>query len=385
MPDLRRGRVRPPPQPPPGAAGAGSTASVRHPPARIVSGFEDDPVELTDPRPYDATLDTTGPAGEPEAEIEWMDDQPGAAAVATGPGPEEFAQEEIDAQARTARKPARTRPSGDAEPVVRRPSRKTAARLSPVEPPEPTVPVVSLAERLRRSRNIVLFVAVPILVVGTIAFRTWRARRAELPMIAELGRVEGLPALDAGKFDRAHQILSEAKRAVIALGDAVEGAAEIRQGADEAAIIAGLVPGGLEALLDEAARADAKTWPNTFNSLYKGRSVIVDAHIKAVPRGEGKGAYELDYRIFREGGEGEAPQSIGRIDTTDFHLFALTTPKVGDRVTFGARLASFRFDLSNEEWLIGLEPESGVSMTHFKALEALGWPAEDEASGEEKP
>ena len=41
---------------------------------------------------------------------------------------------------------------------------------------------------------------------------------------------------DARKFDLAYQLLLEAERAVDALGDASEGSAEIRRGAEEAAI-----------------------------------------------------------------------------------------------------------------------------------------------------
>ena len=48
--------------------------------------------------------------------------------------------------------------------------------------------------------------------------------------------------------------------------------------------------------------------------------------------------------------------------------------KKGDHVIFGARLASFQYDADNEEWVIGLEPKSGVSITSTKALETVGWP-----------
>jgi hypothetical protein len=219
--------------------------------------------------------------------------------------------------------------------------------------------------------------------MATVAFRIWRSRLQDLPRIAELGRVEGLAALDEGKFDRANQLLSAAKRAVARLGDEFQGASAIRQGADEAAIIVKLAPSSLEAMLDEAAPADANEWSDRFATLYKGRSIIVDAHVTAVPDGRGAGRYELDYRIFR-GGDGGRPQSLGRIDTTGFRLFETISPKIGDRVTFGARLASFQFDMSHEEWLVGLEPE-GVLMTHTKALEALGWPSADDRGQEGEP
>jgi hypothetical protein len=220
--------------------------------------------------------------------------------------------------------------------------------------------------------------------VSTVLYRSWRARLADLPRVAELGLVEGLPALDDGRFDRANQLLSDAKRAVASLGDAFKGASDIRQGADEAAIIVKLVPNSLEAVLDEAAQADPKEWAERFATYYQGRSIIIDTFVTAVPDGRGNGRYELEYRIFREG-EGGKPQSVGRIDTTGFRHLELLKPRVGDHMIFGARLASFRFDVDREQWLVAFEPESGVTMTHFKALEALGWPRANELAGEETP
>ena len=113
--------------------------------------------------------------------------------------------------------------------------------------------------------------------------------------------------------------------------------------------------------------------------------MILDTYVTAVPDRLGEGRYELEYRIFPPGGDGGPPRSVGRIDTTGFRLLDMIKPKVGDRVTFGARLASFRFDAEGEQWLVGLEPDSGVIMTHMKALEALGWPSASDLAMEERP
>ena len=69
------------------------------------------------------------------------------------------------------------------------------------------------------------------------------------------------------------------------------------------------------------------------------------------------------------------PIGIGLIDLTGFQLFELARPRKGDHVTFGAKLASFEFDATNDVWWVGLEPDSGVFITHTKALEAIGMPA----------
>jgi hypothetical protein len=242
---------------------------------------------------------------------------------------------------------------------------------------------VPLAERLKTYRNPLIFAAVALVVVLTVGVRTWRARLQELPQIAERGRLEGLAALDAGQFDLAYQLLSEARRAVQTLGGEYQGAAAIVQGADEAEIIAKLCPDRPEDLLDEAVRADPKDWPKRFKSDYLGRTILLEARLRAVPDTQGNGRYDLDYRIVRDG-EGGEPTSRGRIDLDGFKLFELLKPKPGDRVRFGGKLASMRFDAESRTWLLGLDPNSGVIMTHEKALEALGWPVE-ERNAEEAP
>jgi hypothetical protein len=227
-----------------------------------------------------------------------------------------------------------------------------------------------------------IFLGVVLIVVATIGLRSWRSHRQELPQIAKTALEQGLPALDEGRFDTAHQLLSAGARAVDALGGAVEGADKIRQGAREAAIYASRVPEPLEAILAEAGRQeDPAAWPSRFATHYKGRSVILRAVVTAVPDADGKGGFDLDYRIFQSG-EGIRPERIGRIDLTGLKLFEEEKPKLGEEVTFGARLASFALDTSGgvqgeprfDQWLVGLEPESGVFLRHPKALQALGWP-----------
>jgi hypothetical protein len=225
---------------------------------------------------------------------------------------------------------------------------------------------------VRRHRNPLLFVAVASLIGATIGFRQWRQNRQELPRVVALGRVDGLAALDEGDFDKAYQLLSRARHAAQSLGDAVEGAAQVHQGAAEAEIFVQLVPDRLEAILDAAGRADPKDWLARFSTLYRGRTIIIDAHVVATPKTSGLSVYELDYQVLPDG-EGKLTR-VARIDTTGFRLFDATQPAIGSRVTFGARLASFTYDDQTQEWRVGLEPQSGVYLTHPRALEALGWP-----------
>jgi hypothetical protein len=225
---------------------------------------------------------------------------------------------------------------------------------------------------------VLVFLAVLCLVVGTIALSFWKQRRSALPRDAEKGRVQGLAALDAGEFDQARLLLSQGARAVDALGGEYEGAEAIRQGALEAAIYTGLVSEPLEKILAEASPGD-ETWPDRFAARYQGRSVLLEAHVIAVPDSSGTGAYDLDYRVLAPGAAGRP--RVARVDLAHFALFQAIKPRRGERLLFGARLADVAFE--DGQWLVRLEPESGVVMTRPKPLEALGWPSSYDSKKEQ--
>jgi len=225
-------------------------------------------------------------------------------------------------------------------------------------------------------------IVVPLVIIATVAWRFRQNRRQEYPVIAEEGRLKGIPALDEGNFDKAYQLLSAAKVAVDALGGAVEGAEEIRSAADEAEVFVNRCSRSLEDLLTEAGRTSPDIWRSRFDALYKGQYFIFDTHILAQPVPGKSTAYELEYIVFPLGEPSSfrktdlaKPERFGRIDLTGFQLFELTRPEVGHRVTFGAKLTSFEYDSNTDQWLIRLEPRSGVYILHTKALETMGWPS----------
>ncbi len=342
---------------------------------------EEGPVRLTDPLPSQEIPDL-----EPEGEIEWMDEEGAAAAddspPAEPPGPRP--------EPAPAPRPRGNAPRRSDSPVSKPAPRREAAATLTTEPAPPPV-IERFSAWVRRRRNPLIFLGVFLIVAGTIGLRSWRSHRQELPRIAETALEQGLPALDEGRFDTAHQLLSAGARAVEALGGAVEGADAIRQGAREAAIYASRLSEPLEAILAEAgSQQEPAEWPSRFATVYKGRSIILRATVTAVPDADGKGGYDIDYRVF-QAGEGIKPDRFGRIDLTGFKLFEEAKPKVGDEVTFGARLDSFALDTGgglpadtrSDQWLVGLEPGSGVFMRHPKALQALGWP--DPEAPEEEP
>ena len=152
-------------------------------------------------------------------------------------------------------------------------------------------------------RPLLVLACVALLALGTFAWTTWRQRWENLPQVVRIGRTEGIAALEEGKFDHANQLLSAAREAVDALGGAVEGAEEVRHAADEATILVNLLTDSLESLLDEAARTSPQAWAGRFDTMYKGRAVVIDATITATPDTPGSNRYELDYLVLAAGQE----------------------------------------------------------------------------------
>ncbi len=254
--------------------------------------------------------------------------------------------------------------------------RSAAAHAGLADGPDELVHEVKPASRIR-TLNRWLLVVVPIVVIATAAWSYRQRVRQGYPLIAEKGREEGIPALEAGEFDKAHQLLSAARKAVDALGGAIKDADEIRQAAMEAAIYVNLLPQDLGELLTEAARADsADEWESRFNRLYKDRAVIVSSVVTAVPDGSASSKYELALRILPPGESGNrdgSPDRVGEFDLKGFKLFELVGMPKDSVLTFGARLESFRFDTEKNTWFVRFAPDSGVIILHTKALDTLGW------------
>jgi len=385
---------------------------------------EEGPVELTDPARLAVELVDRDP-DRADAEIIWDDTMaevaPRPAAAASSPRGQLPASEEVPAPGRPpaagpdARQPAVTRPVDSAParrrpraagagatradrslsdpaaaPQVAGPTRREPSRRPAADRPDRdrhrAVPVVLEARRStpKWTRLSLILLMAPILILATIGWRSWRSQRQEYPLIAERGRLEGIPALDQGNFDRAYQLLSAASRAVDALGGAVEDADEIRHAAEEAALFVNLCSRPLEELLDEAGRTDPETWASRFDTLYKGQAILIDTHIEAAPEPGGSSGFVLSYRVFPPGeatnflNNAAPPARYAEFDLTGFELFELAPPAVGARVIFGAKLASLRYESQSDRWVVRLEPKSGVFIKHSGALQAIGWPVPKE-------
>ena len=163
-----------------------------------------------------------------------------------------------------------------------------------------------------RTLNRWLLVLVPLLVIATVAWRYRQHVRQEYPLIVETGRTEGIPALEAGDFDKAHQLLSAARTAVDGLGGAVDGADEIRQAADEAAIFVNLITRGpgRPAGRGRANRSDQLGLASSTRSTKGGRSSSIRSS-PPCPTDASPSRYELALRILPPG---EATNREGRPD-----------------------------------------------------------------------
>ncbi len=398
----------PEPDPPPGVKKArGASGRSRG------AWADDGPVELTDPLHGAVEVDHGG-AGQGEAEIVW-DDEPAGAPASPRVAPEDLAAEEIDAarrkesstrarEGRRAVEPGagagtsgtdRTRPDGSpAVPTARarrEPSRTPGAarparpRREPEDGLAPAPQPFEARSRPRHGPPVGLIFFVLAVVIGiAVGWRLRRQHLEQLPRVIERGRVEGIPALEAGEFDRAFQLLSAASAAVDTLGGAVEDAEEIRQAAKEAAIFVNICPEKLEDMLAEAGRTDPDTWASRFETLYRGHYCIFDTLVEATPQDGGSGAYQIAYVVFPPGestrfGDAGRPDKYATIDLAGFELFENGRPGKESQVKFGAKLRSMEYDSEQGHWVVRLEPKSGVFIQHYRALQVIGWPDPDMA------
>ena len=281
----------------------------------------------------------------------------------------------VEAAVEELRPPSERPEAPPRRPAVPAPERREPPRRPSRAPSRPAVEPVPVFEddpepawRTRRRRPILVGLAVASVVVLTVVWTVYRNQRRDYPAQVLEAREEGIPAFDRGDFDRAYRLLARGSAAVEALGGQIGGAEEVRQAAREAEIIVELVADPLEEMLVERARvAVDDVWEDQFNEDYRGRSILIAATVTGTPE-TSAGRFEINYQVLADGAN--APRRA-RIDFEGFRLFELGPPGLGEIVTFGARLAAF--DREAEPWTIRLQPESGVRMTHFGALEALGW------------
>jgi hypothetical protein len=213
-----------------------------------------------------------------------------------------------------------------------------------------------------------------VLVIGlTIRAQIRQAYRDRIPEIVKTARTTGLDSLDAGRFDEAKQILAAGAAAFDYVRDESDEAKQIRQAAKEAAVLADLVGRPMEEIIDTFAAGESGKLD--FANLDKGRSLVVEARVTSTP--ETGDAYDVDYRVAV--GPGPTPaRPLGKLDLKGLELIENLKPRLGDTVLIGVRLRDL--ELADGFWQIRLDPKSGVLMTRWNALAALGWPVTERAA-----
>ena len=326
-----------------------SSRPKRRAAAESFEAHEERPIEFADAPPQE-DLD----------EIQWLEPEgdqapprarPRTASASAEPILEAVAAEAEDAAHRPQPRvrPARPRQAANVVPVAA--SRATPGRIAVPVRSRPRIPIGWLS------------LGVLILVTATIGYRLWRQRLQNLPHEAEVNRVEGIAALEKGQFDEARKMLGQSAAAYRTLGATDEAATTAIQLADEAAILATLDRDTLKEIVEEVARMGDPDGIARFDSIHKGRSILIDSEVASTTGG----VVDLRYRILV--GRGPTPAKQGMLDLSGFTLFeGATMPKVGARALFGARLGSIR--LEGGLWKIAPDPESGVLMTNEKALQA---------------
>ena len=351
-------------------------ARVRAPRRPIPAPLDDPIIPLSEAPPQTEVQD-----------VVWLDEEGGET---KSPPPEPLPDAEIPPEYRAQEPEIAPSESPPDDPTtrrleVRRPSSKRPSRSEATEPPAPTPtpsvppagsrqivlePKGGLRSFAGRHRVALVLTGLVVAAAGTIYYRVRQAELEALPRIAREAEEGGLEALATGRFDEAKQKLAQAASALERLGADSEAASKARQVADEAAILADRCRLRLEELVEEAARhAPPEDWPSHFESNYQGQAIIIDSAIVETPGPSENGTYELAYRVLL--GRGPTPSRIGRINLEKFLLFETIAPKVGQPVLFGARLESLTFE--DDEWVIRLQPKSGVVLTRLDALEKAGW------------
>ena len=300
--------------------------------SRPGGGFvEEGPVELTDLPRAGVDADDRGLANG-DAEIIW-DDEPAPpksrrgspASPASGPGVVSDADFDRIADEETRR--ASAREAGPDAPRRGRPKPSDPDPSRPTESPPGRRNGPAAEARGKPSRNSARArvdldavsgprarprrrISLGMIFVLLSAARRHDGRLADLvaapagvPADRREGEVGGHPvALEQGDFDKAHNLLSAARKAVDALGGGVEDADEIRRAADEAEILVNLCIKKLEDLLAEATSTEE--WAEKFDTLYKGQSYIFETRVVATPA-EGESGSTRDRLLGPPAGRGD--------------------------------------------------------------------------------
>jgi hypothetical protein len=147
-----------------------------------------------------------------------------------------------------------------------------------------------------------------------------------------------------------------------------DGGISVEQAYREAAICEDLLTASLQEMVRDTARALRRAGPEDakaqFESRYRGQAVIFDTTLTPSAAGSGPTIpllLKVDDWLFR-------------VDTAALDVLRNMPGDDPHRVIFGARLDTLaEGDAGGREWLIRLQPSSGVLFTYAPSMERLGW------------
>jgi len=216
-----------------------------------------------------------------------------------------------------------------------------------------------------------------ILAVGT-AIHFIRRGRLEERVIVEYERANAL--YEQGDLAGARDGFRRALRTLRALGAREHFlAAEIRRKRDESRVIADLLPITLEELARRThAAASPADWRETFDREHRGRTVIFDTTLTALPGGDGAPGMAVGYEVRSGHGRRLA------LDFTGCDLFTGPSWKVGTRVIFAATLERMTSHDSAGEatgpWTFHFAPDRYVLILDERLLRAGGLEVDDDVA-----
>jgi hypothetical protein len=234
-----------------------------------------------------------------------------------------------------------------------------------------SLPSLAPPKRRRRHQAIVglLAVILALMLLNTLLFAPFSPFRPQNPEAAvpksepdQLHQrlAAGLRALDEGNFDFAAQELEAAKTLRERLPGVLspDDSRKLTVFHREAVLLADLLTEPLEDVLRHLDGQPDQAVQSTFSRRYQRKGVVFYAKV----RRDAAGRYEMDYRLF--GARQEA-----RLELADLKLFERLPLQDRRQLLFGVRLAGIQRE-PNGVWVLKLDPESGVLITHPGAAAA---------------
>lgn len=241
----------------------------------------------------------------------------------------------------------------------------------PVRVRTPTGPLVGWVFSLGGAMTLLLLVALAGVAAGV--YLSWRAGLEERIVTAYY---EADTLYRAGDFAAARRAFGRTLELIVLLGRRDHYlAAEVRRKHEEARVVTDLLPISLEELARRAEAApSAEAWQAAFARAHRGRTVIFDTRLLALPDAGGRQALAVGYEVGAAGGS-----RLG-LDLTNCLLFTRPAWRPGDRAVFAATLAAMTPSGSGGTWVLHFDREGYLVIGDERLLRAAGLEVDDDVA-----